>query len=101
MPPKRWTTPDQQSFLDSRREGFLKAQTEGRLLSNFYPLLFQEWFEQYPERELHFPSINGEPLVLTESESLELQAHIKTRKTVRLPYANYFIHRELKRFIAN
>jgi hypothetical protein len=101
MPPKRWTMPDQQSFLDSCHDAFLKAQTEGRLSSNFYPPLFQEWFKRYPEWELHFSPINGEPQVLTESESLELQAHIKTRKMVRLPYANYFIHRKLKRFIAN
>jgi hypothetical protein len=87
MPPKRWTTPDQQEFLDSYRDGYLKAKAEGRISTNFYPPLFEEWFKRYPERELHFPleSTDGEPRTLTAAEELELQSHLQARKKVCLP----------------
>lgn len=52
MPPPRWTSSDQHTFLNTKLEDFTKAQLEKRL-QDFWKSVETEWLEQWPiEKEL-------------------------------------------------
>ena len=51
MPDKRrWTTPEQAKWLESRFPAYLEAQSRGRY-DTFWPGFFQQWFEAFPASE--------------------------------------------------
>ncbi|KAJ7148074.1 hypothetical protein C8R43DRAFT_1129227 [Mycena crocata] len=48
MPPRGWTTPEEFAFLQGKIAEYLTKKAEGRLW-RFWPTLFEEWFEHFPE----------------------------------------------------
>jgi hypothetical protein len=82
MPGKKWTTPEQLSFLEAQIPDYLAAQSEGRL-TNFYSALTHQFFTRWSERALRFPpTIEGETRTLSRTEELELSPFIIRRKEV-------------------
>ncbi|KAF9231028.1 hypothetical protein BU15DRAFT_82904 [Melanogaster broomeanus] len=68
-----WTTDDQKKWLQSKHSGFQKAQLQC-LVQQFWPPIFSEWFQQWPE-ELENTT---EPL--NEEQQKVLGRRIEARK---------------------
>lgn len=68
MPGKPWTTDEQASFLQGYVPQYLAAQKDGTV-SAFWPRVYRDWFEQYPERPIVFPG--SEELSETQEEKLK------------------------------
>jgi hypothetical protein len=77
MPGKPWTTQDQANFLQSYVVQFQEAQAN-RDLSTFWPRIFREWFERFPEKEAIFPECEA----LTEAQEGQLKEAINQRYKV-------------------
>jgi len=83
---KRWTTEDQNEFLESQISDFLKAQRESRV-TRFYTALHEEWFIRWPEVDSLFPADPDSPHdIPTPEQDAELQKAIQKRKNVSFPY---------------
>jgi hypothetical protein len=81
MPPTGWATPEQSTWLQPWLPRFLLAQKNDRP-SNFLPGFYQQWFAQFPERDVRFPKEH----VLTEAEQTALGADIEARKKVSFSF---------------
>jgi hypothetical protein len=92
MAPKRWTSAEQQLFLESFLPQYLLAKTNKRL-EPFWSTLDREWFGKYPERDLVLGTQAVES-VLTDEEAGRLRQAVDARKKVCL-------HFNLVEFIAD
>jgi len=45
---RRWTTPKQEEWLNSKVPGYLEASSN-RCYDKFWPPLYEEWFATFPE----------------------------------------------------
>jgi hypothetical protein len=45
---RRWTTPEQEAWLNSKLPSYLEASVNRRY-DKFWPPIYQEWFEIFPE----------------------------------------------------
>jgi hypothetical protein len=81
---KRWTSPEQTTFLESNIADFLRAQSEGKL-KRFWSVLEKEWFDRWSERDRLYPgsSSEGAP-ALSPIAVLDLQKALVARKNVSL-----------------
>jgi hypothetical protein len=48
MTRRKWTTPDQEEWLNSRIAGFSDAQVNKTTSKDFFPVVFKEWRKQWP-----------------------------------------------------
>jgi len=71
MPDKRrWTTTEQRNFLDSYIPQYLEAQAS-RKYRKFWPGLYQDWFEKFPEPEPE----EGDPTESEVDDDPDLESH--------------------------
>ena len=82
MPGKKWTTLDQQAFLESHIPAFLKCQSERQLI-DFYSAVSRQFFTQWSECQLRFPLTAPDEALSKEGQS-ELTGFITRRKDVCL-----------------
>ena len=78
MPGKPWTTEEQATFLTGHFQPFLDAQANKEISTVFWPRIYREWFEKYPEKEVLFPGYTS----LTEEQEKELQSALNERRKV-------------------
>jgi hypothetical protein len=78
MPGKPWTSADQAAFLTENLPHYLEAQASKVLSAAFWPRIFREWFEKFPEREALFPGV----VSLTEEQVAQLQTALEDRHKV-------------------
>ena len=89
---KRWTTAEQATFLESKKDAFLKAQAN-KELALFWPSIDQDWFARWPEREIAYPAPPGEPAPpLSPAALTDLQKRISARKGVRIYYFTHYVN---------
>jgi hypothetical protein len=81
MTGKKWTTGEQDGFLDEYNAQYLAAQTDGNY-RKFWPLVHEAWFNKYPEIETVFPDKSAADL--TEVEKDSLKNAIQKRQSVSL-----------------
>jgi len=77
MPGKPWTTDEQVVFLTKNIPHFLEAQA-AKTLPAFWPRIFREWFEKFPEKDVIFPEVAS----LTEAQAATLQSALADRRKV-------------------
>jgi hypothetical protein len=76
MPGKQWTTEEQRTFLTDRIPQFLEAQASGGL-TMYWPRIYREWFEKFPEKEVLFPGCDE--LSVEQEERLKKEFHIRRK----------------------
>lgn len=54
MPSPLWCTEAQTTFLESRLQEYKSFQEVGSYVT-FWPTLYEEWFQEYPERGVLWP----------------------------------------------
>ena len=74
MAPSCWATPEQQEWLEKRITAFRQHQ-DSCIVACFWPEVFRDWFEVYPERDALYPDFYGPLNGLETVESCE-----KTKK---------------------
>jgi hypothetical protein len=80
MAPKKWTTPEQEKFLQSFLSEY-QTHSSKKDYSQFWPVVQQKFFTEWPPRKVLFPD-KPEEEELTESERVLLSDGIKKRKEV-------------------
>lgn len=65
MLPPHWTTPEQTAFLESRKPDFIAAQNNNNSTC-FFPKLFKDWFERWPEQDTPSPNNHSGSQSLTD-----------------------------------
>jgi len=80
MAPKKWTTPDQEKFLQNFLSEY-QTHSSKKDYSQFWPMIQQKFFTEWPPRKMLFPN-KAEEEGLSESESVLLSDAIKNRKEV-------------------
>ena len=83
MAPPNWTTSEQYMFLSDQLERYGTAKQSGSF-KNFWPSLYEQWFDKYPELENHYP--NRELTSLTEFKQESLRNAIQKRREVPTVY---------------
>ena len=78
MPGKPWTTDEQARFLTSYLRQYHEMQSNGTLSSVFWPLVYREWFQAYPERSIVFPGCEE---LTVEQEGL-IKSRLEERRKV-------------------
>lgn len=53
---KKWTVGDQEQWLEKWLSDYLKCQANGRRYGEFWPKLYNKWFECYPEQLVDVPA---------------------------------------------
>jgi hypothetical protein len=77
MPGKTWATKEQTAFLVERVPQYEEARATKKL-SLYWPRLYREWFEKYPEKDSLFPGCD----TLTEAQDIALRDAIVYRQQV-------------------
>ena len=67
---KKWTTEEQDEFLDGYHTQYLESQKEGRY-GKLWPLVDEAWFSKYPEIKTAFPDKSADDLTEMEKDSLK------------------------------
>jgi hypothetical protein len=78
--PKKWTTPEQEKFLEGYIPEYFKGRDNDDLPSVFWPLINSEWFRAFPEKSALFPGVDK----LTVEQEDELGVALEKRKQVSL-----------------
>jgi hypothetical protein len=81
MPKQTWANDEQQVLLNGRLSTYLDAQSV-KGYGEFWPRLFQDWFDRWPERRELFPN-KDESEALTDEEEAALGAAQKVRRDVK------------------
>lgn len=79
MAPKRWASDEQNAFLTSKKDAFFAAQRAASV-TQFWPILFHDWFLKYPERLAVFgPEHNQTRMLTAEEEGQVIAARDKCK----------------------
>jgi len=78
MTGKRWASDVQTEFLTKYVARYLEAQGNGTLSTAFWPMVFREWFQAFPEKETVFPGCDE----LTEEQEELLKSKLDARRKV-------------------
>ncbi|KAK6978074.1 hypothetical protein R3P38DRAFT_3236168 [Favolaschia claudopus] len=87
MPPKPWSTPDQDAFIATWFPEFLLKKSQKKL-DGFWPKLKEAWFSEFPEETVlrlplqdvsHDPNATTQPRILTPEERTRLDNAIAKR----------------------
>ncbi|KAJ7121764.1 hypothetical protein C8R43DRAFT_959542 [Mycena crocata] len=91
MPPRGWTTPEEFAFLQGKIAEYLTKKAEGRLW-RFWPTLFEEWFEHFPE-EAQMGLLG---IVPSQQQDKDAGEALLKRKAKRAPVRR--VHRPIELF---
>lgn len=80
---RNWTTPAQFDFLETFRIKYQEHQEDGRYVE-FWPIVFQRWSEEYPERNVVYPNLDV-TVELTDAQKKVLVDATVKRQRVRYP----------------
>jgi len=78
MTGKTWTTDVQGDFLRKYVARYHESQANKTLSSVFWPLIFREWFQAFPEKEIEFPGCDE----LTGPQEIILASKLEVRRQV-------------------
>ncbi|OBZ77741.1 hypothetical protein A0H81_02193 [Grifola frondosa] len=87
MAPRRWTTEAELDWLIAQRPLYLEHQKE-RKLHAFWPTLYHEWFQLFPEHPKIFSADVDEGNLTPEQKEVRTKAIGSRRKKLREWFAN-------------
>ena len=86
MAPRRWTTPEQLEFLESKVDTFIEAQKNKRV-DLFWHELQREWFEAWKEE--------GQDVIPAPEQADEHRRELKTRIEARIAVSSILGTKEM------
>lgn len=88
---RNWTTPEQYDFLETFRVKYQQHQEDGRYVE-FWPIVFQKWSEEFPERNIVFPNLDA-AAELTDVQKKVLVEAVLARQRVCLSSSRSRVNR--------